>query len=365
MEKTESEKKNNLNSKVNKSKHDKKLKEKEKEKEEEPIYKNIELPSDCFISSPKIIDFPVKGIKIISSLNNGILGVYGEDKVLRLYKPEEYNLYYSMDLEYELINYITQFKDNRIAICAGKVIRIIKILNDDEYLIDETLTKHKANTNMIIELDDGRYASCSEDKKIIIWKYRKFRERYCKEFSLKNELGIIYSIFQVNEKEIISLSSGHINFWNINKKEIEYKLDNFYAGFGTNIFSFIGKSNDNSERTDLLAVAGFTNKGIYILKISTHEIIKNISSCYQNVLCIYKTFNSNYLTMEEENNTIYFRIYKFNNDNDNIVLEKSYESSISDCLFKHLVQLKNDNNWKYSVISVTEGKIYLWENNNQ
>ena len=364
MEKTESEKKNNLNSKVNKSKHDKKLKEKEKEKEEEPIYKNIELPSDCFISSPKIIDFPVKGIKIISSLNNGILGVYGEDKVLRLYKPEEYNLYYSMDLEYELINYITQFKDNRIAICAGKVIRIIKILNDDEYLIDETLTKHKANTNMIIELDDGRYASCSEDKKIIIWKYRKFRERYCKEFSLKNELGIIYSIFQVNDKEIIGLSSGHINFWNINTKEIEYKLDNFYAGFGTNIFSFIGPSNDNSQRTDLLAIAGFTNKGIYILKISTHEIVKNID-CYQNVLCIYKTFNSNYLTMEEENNNIYFKIYKFVDNNNEINLENCYESSISDCLFKHLIQLKNGNNWKYSVISVTEGKIYLWENNNQ
>jgi len=362
MEKNESEKANiekkNSNSKIKNPKNDK------KEKEEEPIYKNIELPSDCFISSPIIIDSPVKGIKIISSLNNGILAVYGEDKVLRLYKPEEYNLFFSMDLQYEIINCITQLKDNRIAICAGKVIRIIKILNDDEYLIDETLTKHKANINMIIELDDGRYASCSEDKRIIIWKYRKFRERYCKEFSLKNELGIVYSIFQVNDKEIIGLSSGHINFWNINTKEIEYKLDNFYAGFGTNIFSFIGPSNDNSQRTDLLAIAGFTNKGIYILKISTHEIVKNID-CYQNVLCIYKTFNSNYLTMEEENNNIYFKIYKFVDNNNEINLENCYKSSISDCLFKHLIQLKNGNNWKYSVISVTEGKIYLWENNNQ
>ena len=357
MEKDESEKQKSINSKVKQSKKEK------KEKEDERIYKNIELPSNCFISSPKIIDSPVKGIKIISSLNKGHLAVYGEDKILRLYKPDDYNLYFSMDLDYELINYITQFKDNRIAICAGKVIRIIKILNDDEYLIDETLTKHKANINMIIELDDGRYASCSEDKKIIIWKYRKFRERYCKEFSLKNELGIVYSIFQVNDKEIISLSSGHIYFWNINTKEIENKLDNFYAGFGTNIFSFIGNSNDNSERTDLLAIAGFTNKGIYILKISTHEILKNINSCYQNVLCIYKTINSNYLTMEEENNNIYFKIYKFN-DNDDIYLDNCYESSISDCLFKHLIQLKNDKNWKYSVISVTEGKIYLWENNN-
>jgi hypothetical protein len=68
--------------------------------------------------------------------------------------------------------------------------------------------------------------------------------------------------------------------------------------------------------------------------------------------------------MEEENNNIYFKIYKFVDNNNEINLEKCYESSISDCLFKHLIQLKNGNNWKYSVISVTEGKIYLWENNN-
>ena len=333
--------------------------EKKQKKEEISEYKDITLPSDCFITSPKILESPVKGIKKISSLNNGILAVYGEDKYLRLYEPKEYKIFFSMDLNYEIINYMTQFKDNRIGICAGKVIRIIKILNKEEYLIDETLTKHKGNTNMIIELDDGRLASCSEDKRIIIWKFIKFRERFCKEFSLKNEFNSVYSILQVNDKELIGLSSGHINFWNINTKEIEFKLDNIYGSFGTNIFSFIGNCDEKNGRSDLLAISGFTNKGIYILKISTHEILQNIQT-HQSILAIYKTINLKYVTMELENNTMFFRIYEFNKNND-YKMESVYESAIQDCLFKDFVLLKFNDLWSYFVVSVTEGKIYLWE----
>ena len=65
-------------------------------------------------------------------------------------------------------NSLVEMSDGRIASCSDDETIIIWDFNNNECVL--TLQGHESSINSLIELDDGLIASCSDDRTIKLWK---------------------------------------------------------------------------------------------------------------------------------------------------------------------------------------------------
>ena len=95
-------------------------------------------------------------------------------------------------------------------------ISFFKLNPNNSHLNIQNIKAHKEIVRKIIELKDGRYVSCSDDKTIKIWKFNNNELKLNKTLNQNNEIS---SIIEFKENEIISIPEGNssIIFWNINE----------------------------------------------------------------------------------------------------------------------------------------------------
>ena len=233
----------------------------------------------------------------------------------------------------------------------------IKIYNKNNYYVDMTINAHNTHINQITLLDDGNFASCSDDKTIKIWKIEN--EKYTEVQTLTGHEDKIFKILQMNKELLITGSESLIKFW---KKESEkwikdedYKeikcesqvvdiikiSDNEILCYCINSFDFYniekGKepnklvnistscswpyNNVMIKLTDNIVISGgySGNSALQIIDIKNRKKIKDINHS-STISSVVKVTNSIFLAGDNNGNIIRFDYNSSdNNVTDNII----------------------------------------------
>ena len=265
----------------------------------------------------------------------------------------------------------------------------IKVYNKSNYFVDITIKAHNGNINQITLLDDGNFASCSDDKTIKIW---KVEDKNCNEIQkLEGHSGKIFKILQTSKTQLITGSETEIKFWKkenekwVNDEEFkEIKCesqvvdmvkisDNEIMSYCKNSFDFyqIEKGKEPTKITNfstscgwpynnlmikmseniLIAGGNSGNSALQIIDLKNRQKIKDVN--YQNqISSIVKVSNSIFFAGDEKGNIIRF---DYNSSDHNVtsnVIGQVHKKSIN-CIILDL---------KGKIISGSEDhNIKIWD----
>ena len=150
--------------------------------------------------------------------------------------------------------------------------KIIKLIGEDKYQIEQTLQSHTNYVMKIIEIKENILISISCDKTMKIWKLNNENKFECfKTINFQNSENSYCNILKLNENEFVTSS--------YNDKCIKFWDSNDYSNIATinqDIESISTRKNMCLLENDLLCIGGDNSKGFYLIKIPTHQLIKNI-----------------------------------------------------------------------------------------
>ena len=165
----------------------------------------IKIYEEIFSKQKKI-----KGLK-------GLKGILG-DSANSIFKNPKHVLQYHT----EPIFCTAVLKDGRIA--TGSKDKEIIVFNNKTFKPDLTIKEHNGVVVNMIELSTGYLASCSEDKTIKI--YDIGLKTYKVIQTLKDHTGWVSKIIELNNKQLVSCSKDKtLIFYNKDKDGIKYKKD--------------------------------------------------------------------------------------------------------------------------------------------
>ena len=165
----------------------------------------IKIYEEIFSKQKKI-----KGLK-------GLKGILG-DSANSIFKNPKHVLQYHT----EPIFCTAVLKDGRIA--TGSKDKEIIVFNNKTFKPDLTIKEHNGVVVNMIELSTGYLASCSEDKTIKI--YDVGLKTYKVIQTLKDHTGWVSKIIELNNKQLVSCSKDKtLIFYNKDKDGIKYKKD--------------------------------------------------------------------------------------------------------------------------------------------
>ena len=212
------------------------------------------------------------------------------------------------------INYIYPIKENKIlSSSTDSEIKIFQI-QENSYFIEQILIGHISAVNKSILLSNDDIASCSWDKTVRIWTKNKNDGIYSQKLIIADYSEVIDSLFETNNKNLITSSfiERKLRFWNINSLENKNTLYNIKCNSKSNIFCMI-----NNE---ILAVCGYYDCGIYLININKYSVVKIIKlsdNKKKNLLvnCIITLSNNTILTGEDLNQEGAFEQWELSKDN--------------------------------------------------
>ncbi len=290
----------------------------------------INTNSNPFKNNFKILKYHKNDISHIDKLQDGRLISCSFDNTLNIYKNDSYELQLSIKEHTNWIRSFTQIKDGRIITCSNdKTMKIIKLIEEDKYKIEQILEGHTNEVCKIIEIKENELISISRDKTIKIWKINNENKFECfKTIIFQNSEHWSVNIFKVNKSEFVTSSYGDkcIKFWNLNDYSNIATIKHFEIIYGFKSICLL--------ENDILCVGGNESKGFYLIKISNHQLIKNIIGP-KTVYCINKCLDGLLLCSiidKEGNNTL----IKYKYENQNLVKvygkEKAHDSFIYSCV---------------------------------
>ena len=212
------------------------------------------------------------------------------------------------------INYIYPIKENKIlSSSTDSEIKIFQI-QENSYFTEQILIGHISAVNKSILLSNDDIASCSWDKTVRIWTKNKNDGIYFQKLIIADYSEVIDSLFETNNKNLITSSfiERKLRFWNINSLENKNTLYNIKCNSKSNIFCMI-----NNE---ILAVCGYYDCGIYLININNYSVVKIIKLSddkKKNLLvnCIITLSNNTILTGEDLNQEGAFEQWELSKDN--------------------------------------------------
>jgi len=185
--------------------------------------------------------------RICVCLDNGALEIY--DKIT-------FERYIFID-EHKLgVTHINQLKDGRLVTSScDKTLKIIE-LEKNLYKVNQTLSHHLGYVEKSIELENGNLCSCSYDGSFIIYVKKNIKNKlHSFEFLSTTQVDSkVYSIVQINEKELATTSSNlakeyFLKFYNLNNSKNVISIhNNDICGWNNNMlkygnYLFIGGKN--------------------------------------------------------------------------------------------------------------------------
>ena len=261
-------------------------------------------------------------------LKDGRLASSSYDYTINIYKKNTFELQLSIKEHSSDVRFFTQLKDDRIVSCSDdNTMNIIKLINDDKYNIDQKIQGHSHYVWNVIEIRENELISVSYDKTMKKWELKNNKFECTKTINFQNSNSDC-NILKLNENEFVtsSYSDKCIKFWNSN----DY----------SNIASINDIESDWTSRNmcklddDILCIGGNNSKGFYLIKISTHQLIKNILGP-KRIYSIYECYDGLFLcSIINENGN--YAIVKYRYDNENMVKiiekEKIHGSDIYTCI---------------------------------
>ena len=275
-----------------------------------------------------------------------------EDNSLNIYKSNTFELQLKIKEHSSAIISFTQISDGRIITCSDDyTMKIIKLLEENKYQIDQELKEHSNYVYKVIEIKENELISISNDKTMKIWKLNNENKFYCIKtitFSNNNSWG---NILRLNDKEFVTSAREDkcIKFWNSDDYSNISTINNIETDWIPQNLCLL--------EDDILCVGGNNSKGFYLIKISTHQLIKNISGpkiIWSINECIDGLFLCSIIDDKDNHNLVK---YKYDNLNLVKVTEKikAHDNDIYSC-----VELNNGE-----IASGGQGDKYsikLWSN---
>jgi len=265
--------------------------------------------SNSFINNFKILPNHTNEIHYISKLNDGRLLSCSNDNSLNIYKKNTYDLQLSIKEHSSGLHSITQINDGRIITCSyDKTMKVIKLIGQNKYHVDQVL-KVSYYAYKIIELKENELISVSYDKEMRIWKLDNEKKFSCFKKIIFQNNNSDCNLLKLNNNEFVTSAviDKCIKFWSsddysnisaINNLEIIWTAKSLYL-----------------LDDDILGVGGNNSGGFYLIKISTHQLIKNIigpKKIYSINICIDGLFLCSIIDDNDNHNLIK---YKFENLN--------------------------------------------------
>jgi len=202
---------------------------------------------------------------------------------------------------------------------------IIKLIKEDKYILEQKLTGHNNYVNNVIELRENELISVSSDNTMKKWEIKNENKFECTKTITYQNSNSDCNILKINENEFVTSSYGDkcLKFWNSNDYSNIAIINNIEVEWTFRSLCII--------EDDILCVGGRNSKGYYLIKISTHQLIKNILGP-KSILSIYKCFDGLILCSiinEKKNNSL--AKYKYENKNMNKIIEKekAHENNIN------------------------------------
>ena len=273
--------------------------------------------SNNFSKEYKTLNYHKDEVYFLDILKDGRLASCSQDKSLKIYKKNSFEPQLSINDNSNCIIYFTQIKDGRLILCIPDApMKIIKLIDNNKYEIDQELKEHIEGARKIIEIKENELISVSFDKTMKIWKLNNQNKYICiKSINIQN-LFSCCSILKLNDKEFVTSTSNEkvIKFWNCNDYSFITRINNIKTHWLTNFLCLINE--------DILCIGGIKNTGFYLIKISLHQVIKNISGITQ-IFSIYKCLDGQLLCsiVDEKGNNNLVK-YKYEQENLIKVCEK-------------------------------------------
>ena len=236
------------------------------------LFNNLQnYQSNSFSNNFKTLNNHKNTIYYLSKLRDGRLVSCSSDNCLNIYKSNTFELQLSIKEYSNSVASFTEINDGRIITCSyDNTIKIIKLLDENKYQIDQELKDHSSYVNKIIEIKEKELISVSYDKTMKIWNMNNENRFNCiKTITFQNNSSNS-NILKLNDKEFVTSANAdkNIKFWNIED----------YSNISTinNIETYWVPQNLCLLDDDILCVGGSNSKGFYLIKISNHQLIKNI-----------------------------------------------------------------------------------------
>ena len=285
--------------------------------------------SNPFKNNFKILKNHSDSIYHIHILNDGRLISCSHDGLLNIYKKETYELQLSIKEHSSCIDSFTQLNDGRIITCSSdKTMKVIKLIGEDKYQIEQTLEGHTNEVFKIIEIKEYELISISKDKTMKKWTLNKENKFECiKTINFQNSESIC-NIIKLNENEFVTSSKNDkcIKFWNSNNYSNIATINNIETYYGFKLMCLL--------EDDILCIGGNNSKGFYLIKISTHQLMKNILGP-KTIYCINQCLDGLFLcSIVDENENYSLVKYKFEEQNLIKVVEKqnAHDQLIYSCI---------------------------------
>ena len=284
--------------------------------------------SNPFKNNFKVINNHTSSIVYLSQLKDGRLASSSSDYCLNIYKRETFELQLSIKEDTSPPRSFTEISNERIFACYDNgIIRLIKLIGEDKYQVEQVLKEHSSCARKIIEIKENELISVAYDGTMKIWKLNNENKFICVKTINFQSNNSYCNILKLNENEFVvsSYSDKCIKFYN---------LDN-YSNIATinNIETEWTVTNMCLLEDDILCVGGNNSKGFYLIKISNHQLIKNIIGP-KIIYCIKKCIDDLFLCsiIDEKGNHSLVK-YKFEDLNLKKVFEKekAHDSHIYSC----------------------------------
>ena len=284
------------------------------------LLQDLKTIKSSFQINFKTLKNHTNSVNHISKLSDGRLISSSNDNSLNIYKKDTYDLQISIKEHKGSVYCFTELKDGRIISCSSdKTMKIIKLLENDKYQIDQTLEGHKQYVYKAIEIKENELISISYDKTMKIWELNNEQKFECILTIVFQSSNSYSNILKINKKEFVTSSCSSDNclkFWNSNNYLNIATIKNIQIEWTYNLMCLIDK--------DLLCVGGTNSNGFYLIKITTHQLIKRIigpKTIYSIIECIDGLFLCSILN-ENGINSIAKYEYEYENKNLKKVVEK-------------------------------------------
>ena len=193
------------------------------------------------------------------------------------------NLFLFLNKEHSnTVYYFFQLIKNNILTCSDdKTMKIIKFTEDNKYNLEQSLIGHYGAIYKAIEIRDNVLVSVSSDKTMKIWNISNNNKYECINTINFQNSNFSCNILKLNENEFVTYGRSNkcLKFWNSNNYANISNIENIVTGYyGRQLYKL---------DYDILCVGGFDSTGFYLIKISSHQLIKNITGP-SHVYSIYK-----------------------------------------------------------------------------
>lgn len=285
--------------------------------------------SNPFKNNFKVINNHTSSIVYLSQLKDRRLASSSNDCCLNIYKKETFEIQLSIKEDTSPPRSFTEISNERIFACYDNgIIRLIKLIREDKYQVEQVLKEHSSYARKIIEIKENELISVAYDGTMKIWKLNNENKFICVKTINFQSNNSCCNILKLNENEFVTSSYDDkcLKFWNSN---------NFTNISTINNIGSIGwpKRNLCKLNDDILCVGGTNSKGFYLIKISTHQLLTNITGP-NDIFSIYKCFDGLFLCSIYENNNYSLVKYKYENQNLIKIIEKenAHTSYIYTCI---------------------------------